>query len=122
MAHSRGHFRELGRLVASPGAHRPRELVARYGELFMAALVVRATPRKHVNVLQHIVGHFRNRLEARDRAELARRIDEYHRGIVPLVVPLTLIRHHLSRVSAPWVEDQVYLNPHPQELMLRNHA
>jgi uncharacterized protein YbgA (DUF1722 family) len=47
---------------------------------------------------------------------------DYHRGLVPLVVPLTLMKHHLARVSVPYLRDQIYLNPHPKELMLRNHV
>ena len=59
LAHSAPHYRQLGRLVAQVHECRPKDLALRYGELFMQALAVRATVRKHVNVLQHILGHFR---------------------------------------------------------------
>ena len=49
-------------------------------------------------------------------------IDEYGRGLVPLVVPIALIRHHVRRFSVAYLADQVYLRPHPKELMLRNHV
>ncbi|MBD3648767.1 MAG: DUF1722 domain-containing protein, partial [Pseudomonadales bacterium] len=42
--------------------------------------------------------------------------------LVPLVVPVTLINHFLRKFPQPWVKDQVYLEPHPAELMLRNHV
>jgi len=88
----------------------------------MAGLCVKATAKKHTNVLHHIVGYFKRDLDARDKAELLAVIGDYHRGLVPLVVPLTLLKHHLARVEVPYLRDQIYLSPHPKELMLRNHV
>jgi uncharacterized protein YbgA (DUF1722 family)/uncharacterized protein YbbK (DUF523 family) len=122
MAHSPKHYTELGRLVAAAKGRPPRELEAQYGELFMAALKVKASAKKHVNVMQHILGYLKRELDARDKAELLALIGDYHRNLVPLVVPLTLLKHHLRRTPVPYVEDQVYLSPHPKELMLRNHV
>jgi uncharacterized protein YbgA (DUF1722 family)/uncharacterized protein YbbK (DUF523 family) len=122
MAHSPKHYAELGRLVADSRALAPRELESRYGALFMAALRVKTTAKKHVNVLQHILGYLKRDLDAADKAELLAVLADYHQGLVPLIVPITLLRHHLARVGVPYVLDQVYLNPHPKELMLRNHV
>jgi uncharacterized protein YbgA (DUF1722 family)/uncharacterized protein YbbK (DUF523 family) len=122
MAHSVKHYGELGRLVAGAKGLSPRELEARYGALFMAALRVKATAKKHTNVLQHILGYLKRDLDAADKAELLAVLSDYHRGLVPLIVPITLLKHHLARVGVPYVLDQLYLNPHPKELMLRNHV
>jgi uncharacterized protein YbgA (DUF1722 family)/uncharacterized protein YbbK (DUF523 family) len=122
LAHSATHYRSLGRLVAQADRYRPKDLASRYGELFMAALSVKATVRKHVNVLHHLVGHFTIRLDAAEKAELLGVIDDYHRGLVPLVVPMTLVKHYVARFEVPYVRGQVYLNPHPKELMLRNRV
>lgn len=122
LAHSPKHYTELGRLVANGKALSPKELEGRYGELFMAGLTVKATAKKHANVMQHILGYLKRDLDARDKAELLTVINDYYRGFVPLVVPLTLLKHHLTRVNVPYLQDQIYLNPHPKELMLRNHA
>ncbi len=122
MAHSQPHFQLLGRLVGRMGQYRPMELAHRYGELFMEALAVKATVRKHVNVLQHILGYFKARLGAQERAELLEVIGDYHRGLTPLIVPLTLIKHYVQLFEVAYIRDQVYLNPHPKELMLRNHV
>lgn len=122
MAHSPKHYAELGRLVANAKAMSRRELEARYGELFMTALKVKATAKKHTNVMHHILGYLKRDLDARDKAELVAVIADYHRALVPLVVPLTLLKHHLARVEVPYLRDQIYLNPHPKELMLRNHV
>jgi uncharacterized protein YbgA (DUF1722 family) len=118
MAHSEPHLRQLGRLVARARA----ELLPRYAEGFLAALRVKTTTRKHTNVLQHIAGHFRERLDRRDREELSETIEEYRQGLVPLVVPLTLLKHHVRRLELAYLQDQVYLEPHPRELMLLNHV
>ena len=122
MAHSPLHYQLLGRLVGQAERHRPKELVHRYGDLFMKALAVKATVRKHVNVLQHILGYFKDHLAARDKAELLAVIKDYHQSLVPLIVPLTLVKHYVQRFDVGYIRDQVYLNPHPKELMLRNHV
>ncbi len=98
------------------------ELEARYGRLFMTALRVKATRARHANVLHHILGFLKRDLDARDKAELVEVIAEYHRGLVPLVVTLTLLKHHLARHDVPYLREQVYPSPHPKELMLRNHV
>ena len=88
----------------------------------MKALSVKATVRKHVNVLQHILGYFKERLRAPEKAELLDVISDYHHGLTPLIVPLTLIKHYVQIFDVSYIRDQVYLNPHPKELMLRNHV
>jgi uncharacterized protein YbgA (DUF1722 family)/uncharacterized protein YbbK (DUF523 family) len=122
LAHSQQHYQMLGRLVGRAEQYRPKELAVKYGELFMKALAVKATVRKHVNVLQHILGYFKNRLGAQEKMELLGVIGDYHQGLTPLVVPLTLIKHYVQLFDVGYVRDQVYLNPHPKELMLRNHV
>jgi uncharacterized protein YbgA (DUF1722 family)/uncharacterized protein YbbK (DUF523 family) len=122
MAHSQPHFQLLGRLVGRMDRYGPSELAGRYGGLFMEALAVKATVRKHVNVLQHILGYFKARLNAQEKAELLEIIGDYHRGLTPLIVPLTLIKHYVQLFDIAYIRDQVYLNPHPKELMLRNHV
>lgn len=122
LAHSRPHYHMLGRLVAQAHRFQPRELLLRYGPGFMEALKVKATIRKHVNVLNHIVGHFKQKLAPAERRELDGVIADYHRGLVPLVVPLTLVKHYITIYEIGYIRDQVYLNPHPKELMLRNHV
>jgi uncharacterized protein YbgA (DUF1722 family)/uncharacterized protein YbbK (DUF523 family) len=122
MAHSPAHYRELGRLVAEGKSFPRAELRERYEQTFMKALSKLATPRRHVNVLQHVLGHFRERLESDARAELLSLIQEYRAGLLPLIVPITLIHHHVRRLDVPYLTGQVYLQPHPKELMLRNHV
>jgi len=122
LAHSDRHYQQLGRLVGQAERYRPKELALKYGELFMKALAVKATVRKHVNVLQHMVGFFKTRLTAQEKVEVLGVIDDYHRGFTPLIVPLTLIKHYVQIFDVAYIRDQVYLNPHPKELMLRNHV
>jgi len=122
LAHSPKHYTALGRLVAGPKGKRATASIAEYGSVFMEALAVHATTAKHTNTLQHLAGFCREHLDAADRRELAGVIDDYRRGLVPLVVPLTLLRHHVVRHRVTYVLSQTYLNPHPKELMLRNHV
>lgn len=123
LAHHPQHYRELGRLVARAGTLPFDELTARYSELMARAMKTIATRGRHRNVLQHLAGFVKDSLDAADKEELGGLIDDYAAGLVPLVVPLTLLRHHGRRHRVPaWFGQQVYLNPYPRELMLRNHV
>ncbi|MHC4957680.1 MAG: YbgA family protein [Planctomycetota bacterium] len=121
-SHGEKHYRELGRLVADLKGRPFRAALAEYGTGFMAALRLVATPRKHTNVLQHMAGYLKRELDSDDRQELAASIDEYRMERVPLVVPLTLLKHHFRRHPVDWIAEQTYLAPYPAELMLRNHV
>ena len=120
VAHNQAAYRELGRMVADAGKRPIDELADEYVSLLMETLARRATPRQHVNVLQHLMGYLKQSLDAEDRAELVESIEDYRAGLVPLIVPITLLNHHFRRHPHPYVQRQYYLNPHPRELMLRN--
>ncbi len=122
LAHSRPHYEQLGRLIANAKLYRPTDLAGRYGPLFMEALKTKTTIRKHVNVIQHIVGYLKTHLTAPEKKELQEVILDYHHGLVPLVVPLTLIKHYVHLFHIPYIQNQIYLHPHPKELMLRNRV
>jgi uncharacterized protein YbgA (DUF1722 family) len=122
MAHSPQQCAILDRLIGQADRYRLRELASRYGKLFMDTVAVKATVRKHVKVLNHILGHFKERLSAYEKAELLGVIGDYDHGLTPLVVPLTLIKHYVQIFDINHLRAQIYLNPNPQELMLRNHV
>jgi uncharacterized protein YbgA (DUF1722 family)/uncharacterized protein YbbK (DUF523 family) len=122
LAHAPNAYRELGRDVAAAKKIPRPEFRREYETRFMSALKKLATPPRHVNVMQHMLGYFRDHLEEVARRELAAVIDDYARGLVPLIVPLTLIRHYVRRFEVEYLAGQVYLNPHPKELMLLNHV
>ena len=122
LSHSRRHYQELGRIVAGAKAYGRKQLGEAYGARFMEALRIPATVKGHFNVLQHLAGHLKRILDAQDKREMAEVLDDYRRGLVPLIVPLTLLKHHVARQGVEYVRNQVYLNPHPRELMLRNHV
>jgi uncharacterized protein YbgA (DUF1722 family)/uncharacterized protein YbbK (DUF523 family) len=122
MAHSPAHLSKLGRLVANPDGRPLREIAAEYISILMEALKLTATARKNTNVLQHMAGYFKKSLGPADKEELLGTIEDYHRGIVPLVVPIVLLQHYVRTYDEPYLKRQVYLHPHPLELMLRNHV
>jgi len=120
MAHHQAEAKRLGRLVASLDGRRLSTQAADYIAGAMAVLTRKATRARHGNVLQHLAGHLRRHLDGEDKTELSEVIAAYRRGEVPLVVPLTLLRHHFHRHPDATVARQHYLDPHPRELMLRS--
>jgi uncharacterized protein YbgA (DUF1722 family)/uncharacterized protein YbbK (DUF523 family) len=122
LAHSPDGYRKLGKLVASQGKGSNAAVVAAYGRALMATLAVPARRGRHVNVLQHMLGYFRDRLPVEDRRELEEVVRDYQRGLVPLLVPQTLLRHHVRKQGMEYLAGQTYLDPDPKELMLRNRV
>jgi len=122
MAHSPEMARRLGKLVAAAGARPLSGILTEYEGLFMTALKQKATVRKNVNVLQHMLGYFKKQLDDFDKREMLGLIEKYHQNLVPLIVPVTMLKHYIDRFQEPYLKDQYYLDPHPLELKLRNHA
>ena len=122
LAHAADAYRQLGRRVAGAGAVPCRDLERRYVDGFMRALAQPATTRRHTNVLQHMAGYFKKRLDRASKRELAETIAGSRRGVVPLVVAMTLLRHHVRVLDVTDLTGQIYLQPRPKELMLRNHV
>jgi len=120
LSHGRQHYQKLGQLTAQAGRLPIKDLMLRYAELFMTTLQFKATTAKHSDVLYHIIGYFKKKIDSDDKQELVSTIENFRKGLIPLIVPLTLIKHHLRRHPDNWLAMQVYLNPYPDELMLRN--
>jgi uncharacterized protein YbbK (DUF523 family)/uncharacterized protein YbgA (DUF1722 family) len=122
LAHSPQHYEELGRLVARVKDHSPEDFRRLYSQQYMAALGLRTSVEKNVNVLQHIMGFLHEPLDAPARQHLLQVIEDYRARLVPLVVPITLLDHYLRLHGVECMLDQVFLRPSPKELMLRNHC
>ncbi|MGH7812345.1 MAG: YbgA family protein [Candidatus Binatia bacterium] len=122
LAHSEHHYRRLGRIVAVAKQNPIRDAYEEYGRFFMAGMAVRATAKKHANVLDHMMGYFSQRLSPEERAELVQLIKDFRHQRVPLIVPITLVRHYVRKYQLEYLANQAYLDPSPKELMLRNHV
>ena len=122
MAHSGKHYTALGKMVAAGKKAQRGKLQADYLEALMEGLQFLATPKKNTNVLQHMAGYFKKQLSAEEKKELLDVITNYHDGFVPLIVPITLLKHYVRKYKEEYLARQFYLNPHPLELMLRNHV
>jgi uncharacterized protein YbgA (DUF1722 family)/uncharacterized protein YbbK (DUF523 family) len=122
MAHSPQAYRALGKLMAAVKKTARKAFQDSYERQFMEGMKANATRGRHVNVLQHMLGYLRNHLDKESTQEMVSLIEDYRRGFVPLIVPVTLIRHYVRRFDIEYLKGQVYLEPHPKELMLRNHV
>lgn len=122
LAHSQKHSRKMGKLVAA-GRQTPMEkLYAEYEALLMEALALKTTPKKNLNVLQHLMGYFKKQLSKDEKQEVLEVLEQYRQEFVPLVVPITLINHFVRKYDQQYLKLQTYLNPHPVELKLRTHV
>jgi uncharacterized protein YbgA (DUF1722 family)/uncharacterized protein YbbK (DUF523 family) len=123
MARNQAGMRRLGRLLGESGKKDdPRELARTYLAGMTEVMRRPPTRRGHTNVLFHLAGFVTDRIDDGDRRELIESIERYRAAQLPLIVPVTLIRHHTRRLEVDYLRDQVYLEPHPQELMLLNHV
>ena len=122
LSHSPRHYRTLGTLVATAKTFSPGHLHSEFVSALMEGLRMIATAKKNTNVLQHIMGYFKHRLTPDEKKELVEVIGDYHKGLIPLIVPIVLLRHYVRKYEEPYLTRQLYLNPHPAELMLRNHV
>lgn len=122
LAHNEAAYRRMGRLVARVGEDELGEVLCAYSSEFHLAMRHKATPRRHANVLQHAFGHLKTILQPAEKAEILSAIDDYHRGQLPLIVPVTLLRFNVNKYGIRYLQGQLYFDPSPKELMLRNHV
>jgi uncharacterized protein YbgA (DUF1722 family)/uncharacterized protein YbbK (DUF523 family) len=122
LSHSPKHYQIMGKLVAKAKEISKKELFQQYQVLLMEALKLKTSPKKNSNVLMHMMGYFREQLSSEEKQEFLEVIDQYRHEYIPLVVPMTLINHYVRKYDQPYLKQQVYLNPHPLELQLRNHV
>ncbi len=122
LSHSRKTLRELGALTARSGKIPAGELFRQYIKTLMEGLKLAATVKKNAGVLMHTMGYFRKVLSGDEKKELLEIIERYRTGLIPLTVPVTLLNHYVRKYSPEYLPEQYYLDPHPHELMLRNHV
>ena len=120
LSHDQDRTRKLGGRLANAAQENIEDVQQWYFEEFMSVLKLKATRKNHVNVLEHLRGFLKNELDKQDKEELTEMIDRYRRGKLPLVVPVTMLRHHFRRFPKPFANRSKYLEPHPSELMLMN--
>ncbi|MCF8128855.1 MAG: DUF523 and DUF1722 domain-containing protein [Deltaproteobacteria bacterium] len=122
MSHSIVEYRAMGKLVAKGKELPVKDLYKKYQVLLLKALGLKCTVNKHTNVLQHMMGYFKKQLSPDEKQELLDVIFDYHNGLTPLIVPVTLFNHYVRKYDEAYLKQQTYLNPHPTALKLRNHA
>lgn len=122
MAHSPEHYRLAGKITASADKNNLKNLQYEYLQILMTAFKKNATVSKNFNVLQHIIGYFKSELTSDEKKEAIEILENYRRELLPLIVPVTLLNHYVSKYNQEYLKNQYYLHPHPFELKLRNHA
>ncbi|MFI3271936.1 MAG: DUF523 and DUF1722 domain-containing protein [Pseudomonadota bacterium] len=121
LSHSPSHYRAMGRLVANAKHHEIQHIISDYEKLLRDALSIHATHAKHCNVMQSMMGHFKNQLSPREKGELLEYIIMYRNKEIPLIVPMTLFIHYIRKYEEDYLAMQYYINPYPMQLHLRNN-
>jgi uncharacterized protein YbgA (DUF1722 family) len=121
MSHNQLMAKQLGAWLAENHKTDLATLTRQYLSKMMTLLKQPATRKNHVNTLQHIQGYLKNHLSADDKLELTTNISQYRKGLLPLIVPITLLRHHFRHYPNKYISDSYYMQPHPAELMLLNN-
>jgi uncharacterized protein YbgA (DUF1722 family)/uncharacterized protein YbbK (DUF523 family) len=120
MAHAPASYLELGQFLADAGNYDIDELAERYFPMLMTSLTKLATRKSHTNVLMHLQGYLKKILPSREKQELAGIIEQYRTAQIPLIVPITMLKHHFNNHPNPYIAKQAYLQPYPDDLSLRN--
>lgn len=120
MAHSPADYSALGRMLADAGKHESEQLGEHYFAALMRVLSSLASRKTHTNVLMHLQGYLKKVLSAHEKTELTKIIEQYRTAQVPLIVPITLLKHHFNNHPDPYISQQAYLQPYPEDLSLRN--
>jgi uncharacterized protein YbgA (DUF1722 family)/uncharacterized protein YbbK (DUF523 family) len=120
LSHQQQRTRQLGTWLAEHAANLGAAEITHYFAELMTILKRPATRRNHANVLQHLQGFLKKDLDREDREELGEILEQYRLGRLPLIVPVTMLRHHFRRYPKLFAVRSRYLNPHPGELMLLN--
>ncbi len=121
-AHNEAAYQKLGQLVGSAGSMDDEQLYAAYEAEFQRALSFKASRKLHVNVLMHAMGYLKDKLGQVEKKEILSSIEDFRLGLLPLIVPLTLLNYNIKLYEIEYLMGQLYFAPHPKELMLRNHA
>ncbi len=117
MAHSETAARRLGRRLAA--AEDARSALAAYRRGFAAGLAEPPSIRTHENVLRHLAGHLKRRLDPQERAALHIEITAFRERQVPLAVPAGTLGRHAHRLRVSSLTDQAYLEARPETLRYR---
>jgi uncharacterized protein YbgA (DUF1722 family) len=122
LSHSPKHYKLMGKLVAQVKGVPLTELYEQYQTPLMEALRLKSTIKKNANVLLQVMGYFKKNLSPGEKEELLEIINNYRQGLIPLIVPVTLLNHFVRKYDQAYLKNQYYLAPHPLELKLRNHV
>ncbi|HEY7885635.1 MAG TPA: DUF523 and DUF1722 domain-containing protein [Cellvibrionaceae bacterium] len=120
MAHHVPSYKAIGRLLADMKKSPIEQICKDFIHLFMGALSHLASRKGNTNVMQHLQGYLKNLLTSAEKQELQNLIDNYRTGMLPLIVPVTLLRHHLLKTEDSYLQQQTFWSPHPERLGLRN--
>ncbi len=122
LAHNQQHYRLMGKFIAKIAELELETAYLQYFTLMTTLLNFKTTPKKHVNVLMHMLGYFKKELSSAEKQEMLDLINRFSQGLLPLIVPITMFKHYIQKYKREYLANQHYVEPHPLELKLRNHC
>jgi uncharacterized protein YbgA (DUF1722 family)/uncharacterized protein YbbK (DUF523 family) len=117
MAYSQKALRILGRLVANPDRRPVDQVLEAYEGGLRGALTTAPRNTSCINVLMHALGYFSKGLSTKEKAFFLETLEEYRQQRVPLSVPIGIIRSYVVRFEQPYLDDQTFFEPYPEDLV-----
>lgn len=118
MAYNHKSLRDLGRIVANHEKKPVEKVFDDYAQELFKALAKAPRYTSNVNVLMHALGYFSKGLQSSEKKYFLEMLEKYRVSRVPFSVPLSIIRSFVVRFEEPYLKDQTFFEPYPEDLML----
>jgi len=121
MAHNPEKYRRLGHAVANAKKEDLSSFLAEYSTTFLEIMATAVSHKKQTDVLYHMFGFFKKIISSSEKQEFMRLVEQYKKQMIPMIVPITMLRHYLQKYPQPWLQAQVFFDPYPEEMLLRSY-
>ncbi len=117
---SEDEYRELGRIVANHDKKDLTQVVSEYEKLFYKTIAYKSSIKKTANVLEHMLGFFKNDISGDEKKHIKILISQYKEKIIPLITVMEMFKLLSNKYKKEFLLAQKFLDPYPSELALRS--
>lgn len=113
-------YRKLGNIVANHEKIDLKTQIELYVKLFKEAISYKSSAKKTANVLEHIMGFFKEDLSKEEKAHIKSLILDFKNKIIPLITVVSAFELLIQKYNKPFLQVQKFLFPYPKDLALRS--